>query len=217
MGPAQEGEQGPSGPHGGRGQPFSPMARGLLSLRVRVRQLGRVGGAAGPTGSSAWNVLSPEQRPASSPAEAVAEAPGQPCRWFGGLYPPSPSSAQPPQASPPGRGPTGGRDRRRLTRPTLSALLSSSGMGTYTARATQLAKMVSRMMVSKGLRPALRSEAWGWQSAGERLLGVSVPRLPRPADGRPPAGCTGPLGRGEQPPCDALRPRSSGSRLRFPL
>lgn len=100
MEPAQEGEQGPSGPHGGRGQPFSPMARGLLSLRVRVRQLGRVGGAAGPTGSSAWNVLSPEQRPASSPAEAAAEAPGQPCRWFGGLYPPSPSSAQPPTGLP---------------------------------------------------------------------------------------------------------------------
>lgn len=39
-----------------------------------------------------------------------------------------------------------------LTRPRFSLLLSSSGMGRYTARATQLAKMVSRMMVSKGLR-----------------------------------------------------------------
>lgn len=57
----------------------------------------------------------------------------------------------------------------------MSVLLSSSGMGTYTARATQLAKMVSRMMVSKGLRPALRSEARG---AGKRLLGDGVPRLP---------------------------------------
>lgn len=40
----------------------------------------------------------------------------------------------------------------RLTRPTFRALLSSSGMGRYTARATQLAKMVSRMTMSKGLR-----------------------------------------------------------------
>lgn len=38
-----------------------------------------------------------------------------------------------------------------LTRPRFRALLSSSGMGRYTARATQLAKMVSKMMVSKGL------------------------------------------------------------------
>lgn len=38
-----------------------------------------------------------------------------------------------------------------LTRPRFSLLLSSSGMGRYTASATQLAKMVSKMMVSKGL------------------------------------------------------------------
>lgn len=35
-------------------------------------------------------------------------------------------------------------------------LLSSSGMGRYIARATQLAKMVSKMIVSKGLVPGLR-------------------------------------------------------------
>lgn len=33
----------------------------------------------------------------------------------------------------------------------LVLLLSSSGMGKYTARATQLAKMASRIMISKGL------------------------------------------------------------------
>lgn len=33
----------------------------------------------------------------------------------------------------------------------MVALLSSSGMGRNTAKATQLAKMVSRMMISKGL------------------------------------------------------------------
>lgn len=43
-----------------------------------------------------------------------------------------------------------------LTRPRFRVLLSSSGMGRYTARATQLAKMVSKMMVSKGLQPGLR-------------------------------------------------------------
>lgn len=44
-----------------------------------------------------------------------------------------------------------------LTRPRFRVLLSSSGMGRYTARATQLAKMVSKMMVSKGLvAPGLR-------------------------------------------------------------
>lgn len=54
----------------------------------------------------------------------------------------------------------------RLTRPTFRELLSSSGMGRYKARATQLAKMVSKMMVSKGLgRLRTESEAsppgWG--------------------------------------------------------
>lgn len=44
----------------------------------------------------------------------------------------------------------------RLTRPTFRELLSSSGMGRYTASATQLAKMVSKMIVSKGLGPGLR-------------------------------------------------------------
>lgn len=43
-----------------------------------------------------------------------------------------------------------------LTKPRFRVLLSSSGMGRYTARATQLAKMVSKMMVSKGLAPGLR-------------------------------------------------------------
>lgn len=43
-----------------------------------------------------------------------------------------------------------------LTKPRFRVLLSSSGMGRYTARATQLAKMVSKMMVSKGLSPELR-------------------------------------------------------------
>lgn len=50
----------------------------------------------------------------------------------------------------------GGR-RTSLTRPRFRVLLSSSGMGRYTARATQLAKMVSKMMVSKGLVLGLRS------------------------------------------------------------
>lgn len=49
-----------------------------------------------------------------------------------------------------------------LTRPRFRVLLSSSGMGKYTAKATQLAKMVSKMMVSKGLGPGLRS-AWDLQ------------------------------------------------------
>ena len=43
-----------------------------------------------------------------------------------------------------------------LTRPTFRVLLSSSGIGRYTASATQLAKMVRRMIVSKGLAPRLR-------------------------------------------------------------
>lgn len=34
----------------------------------------------------------------------------------------------------------------------LVLLLSSSGIGKYTARATQLAKMASRIMTSKGLK-----------------------------------------------------------------
>lgn len=38
-----------------------------------------------------------------------------------------------------------------LTRVRLVELVSSSGMGRNTARATQLAKMVRRMMTSKGL------------------------------------------------------------------
>ena len=51
-----------------------------------------------------------------------------------------------------------------LTRPRFSLWLSSSGMGRYTARATQLAKMVSRMMVSKGLQRSqgVRRGTCGW-------------------------------------------------------
>lgn len=54
----------------------------------------------------------------------------------------------------------------RLTRPTFRELLSSSGIGRYTASATQLTKMVSKMIVSKGLGPGLRRAlewAWGLQ------------------------------------------------------
>lgn len=43
-----------------------------------------------------------------------------------------------------------------LTRLRFRVLLSSSGIGRYTARATQLAKMVNKMIVSKGLVPRLR-------------------------------------------------------------
>lgn len=38
-----------------------------------------------------------------------------------------------------------------LTKVVLVVLVSSSGIGRNTARATQLAKIVSRMMISKGL------------------------------------------------------------------
>lgn len=41
----------------------------------------------------------------------------------------------------------------------LVLLLSSSGMGKYTARATQLAKMARRIMISKGLRVIDRKTA----------------------------------------------------------
>ena len=41
--------------------------------------------------------------------------------------------------------------KHRPTKLLLVLLLSSSGIGKYTARATQLAKMASKMMISKGL------------------------------------------------------------------
>lgn len=168
MEPAQADEQGSSGLHWGGGQPSSPIAHGLSSLGFRVCQLGRVGGASGaPTGSSTWTVQSPEQRQ----PERIRKQGRRP-QPLGGPHPRIALQRSAPHGAPQARGEGGGR---HLTRPTLSVLLSSSGMGTYTARATQLAKMVSRMMVSKGLRPALRSEARG---AGKRLLGVGVPRLP---------------------------------------
>lgn len=168
MEPAQAGEQGSSGLHWGGEQPSSPIAHGLSSLGFCVCQLGRVGGASGaPTGSSTWTVQSPEQRQ----PERIRKQGRRP-QLLGGPHPRIALQRSAPHGAPQARGEGGGR---HLTRPTLSVLLSSSGMGTYTARATQLAKMVSRMMVSKGLRPALRSEARG---AGKRLLGVGVPRLP---------------------------------------
>ena len=57
-------------------------------------------------------------------------------------------------ASPTGCGQGAGQqgEDRPLTRPRFSLLLSSSGMGRYMASATQLAKMASKMTVSKGLR-----------------------------------------------------------------
>lgn len=136
-------------------------------------------------GSSTWTVRSPEQR----------AAPGQPCRWFWGPQPRIALQRAAPRGLP--AWPGGGR---RLTRPTLSALLSSSGMGTYTASATQLAKMVSRMMVSKGLRPALRREARGGRGPGRGCWGSETLS----------AGASGPH-------AGASRPRSPGSRLGFPL
>lgn len=171
MEPTQAGEQGSSGIHWGGGQPSSPIAHGLSSLRLR--QLGRVGGASGaPTGSSTWTVQSPEQRLPERIRKQRRRPQAHPAGGSGVRTPRIALQRSAPHGAPQARGEGGGR---HLTRPTLSVLLSSSGMGTYTARATQLAKMVSRMMVSKGLRPALRSEARG---AGKRLLGVGVPRLP---------------------------------------
>lgn len=116
--------------------------------------------------------------------EAAAEAPGQACRWFGGLYPHIALQHAAPHGPP--RLAAG---RRRLTRPTLSALLSSSGIGTYTARATQLAKMVSRMIVSKGLRPALRRapERRGVGRCGKEAAGGR--RAPTASPGGRPAAC----------------------------
>ena len=43
-----------------------------------------------------------------------------------------------------------------LTRLLLVLLVSSSGIGMNTARATQLAKMVSRIIISNGLRGAVK-------------------------------------------------------------
>lgn len=62
--------------------------------------------------------------------------------------PPEPGAADPQEGE--------GVGKTHLTRPRFRVLLSSSGMGRYTARATQLAKMVSKMIVSKGLWPGLR-------------------------------------------------------------
>lgn len=167
---AQAGEQGSSGLHWGGGQPSSPIAHGLSILRVR--QLGRVGGASGaPTGAPPGPCRA-QSSGCPSGSGSSGGGPRPTLQAARGSAPPHRPPALSPHGAPQARGEGGGR---HLTRPTLSVLLSSSGMGTYTARATQLAKMVSRMMVSKGLRPALRSEARG---AGKRLLGVGVPRLP---------------------------------------
>lgn len=101
---AQAGEQGSSGLHWGGGQPSSPIAHGLSSLRVC--QLGRVGGASGaPTGSSTWTVQSPEQRLPERIRKQRRRPQAHPAGGSGVRTPASPSSAQPPRGS---AGPWGG-------------------------------------------------------------------------------------------------------------
>ena len=87
-----------------------------------------------------------------SKALQSSEPLSQSCRWWGPgvciLGGCSSSIIHQPAAWAAGRQEEG---KTHLTRPRFRVLLSSSGMGRYTARATQLAKMVSKMMVSKGL------------------------------------------------------------------
>lgn len=100
-----------------------------------------------------------------------------------GVKPPAPSPrTESTKGASPSLGLQAGRKgdgRANLTRPRFRELLSSSGMGRYTAKATQLAKMVSKMIVSKGLEPGLR-RALGPQGhgtyrvKGKRALRVSL-------------------------------------------
>lgn len=57
-------------------------------------------------------------------------------------------------------------------------LLSSSGMGRYTARATQLAKMARRMMISNGLEGKTQEIHRSIETPIENLLGVNQTQLP---------------------------------------
>lgn len=114
MEPAQAGEQGSSGLHWGGGQPSSPIAHGLSSLRVR--QLGRVGGASGaPTGSPTWTVQSPEQRLPERIRKQRRRPQAHPAGGSEVRTPASPSSAQPPTGlrRPAGRGVGGALPGRR--------------------------------------------------------------------------------------------------------